>query len=157
MTDEPLQGMERRMVHRLLRHWRDAREGDSLPTLDAVYEQRLGDIVAQSFVVRIVANDAEPILGRIGAAFTDELAGPLSGEPLSSVPDATLMAMALGFYREVLKRRVLITRGDLFLHRSGDIWLYRSVIVPASADGRSVHFLLCAANGKVVSDDGGTG
>jgi len=157
VTDEPPRGMERRMVHRLLRHWRDARVDDALPSLDAVYDQRIGDIVPQSFVVRIISEDAEPVLGRIGAAFEDELSATLGGAPLSAVPDATLMAMTAGFYREVLKRRVPITRGDSFLHRNGDTWLYRSVIVPASADGQSIHFLLCAANGKIVADRGDAG
>ena len=46
--DEPRKGFERRMVHRLLRHWRDAQVEGGIPSLDAVYKQGLGDIVPQS-------------------------------------------------------------------------------------------------------------
>jgi len=155
--DEPRKGFERRMVHRLLRHWRDAQVEGGIPSLDAVYKQGLGDIVPQSFVLRVPGGNAEPVFGRIGERFADELGSDIGGKPVSAVPEKTLTAAAVRFHAKVLKRKVPITLGDSFVDNQGRTILYRSIILPTSSDGRTIDYLLCAANSKVAEEGGGNG
>lgn len=153
MTDRPAHGFERRMVHRLLRLWRQAQPEGALPSLEAVYDQGLDDIVPDSFVLRVPEGGGEPEFGRIGESFATVGAG-LTGKPVSAAPAGTLLAVACGFHADVRKRKVPITMGDSFVDAEGRTVLYRSIILPTSADGRAVNYLLCAANSKVREDDG---
>lgn len=95
MEDQP-KGIERRMVHRLLVHWRDAQEDGPFPTLDAVLKRDLGDIGPSIFVLRIGAGEGEPAFERVGDFFSDELPSDITGQPVSAVPAGTLLAQAVG-------------------------------------------------------------
>ena len=152
MAEQP-QSMERRMVHRLLRHWRAAQWEDRMPSLEDVYKQRLGDIVPQSFVLRIGAD--EPVFGRIGEAYTDVNAAELKGQPISAAPSDSLLHHAAALSAQVLERKVPMTVGDSYVDRNGRRVLYRSIVLPTSDDGVTISFLLAAANSKIVDDDHG--
>jgi hypothetical protein len=65
MEDQP-QGMERRMVHRLLECWRNAREDHELPPLDDVFRQDLGDMVPNIYVLKVSSGPGEPVFERVG-------------------------------------------------------------------------------------------
>lgn len=143
------------MVHRLLRLWRQAQPEGALPTLEAVYDQGLDDIIPDSFVLRVADGGGDPVFGRIGASFAADAGAGLSGRPVSAAPAGSLLAVACGYYADVLKKKVPITIGDSFVDPAGRTVLYRSIVLPTSADGETVNYLLCAANGKIKDDAGG--
>ena len=114
----------RRMVHRLLAHWRDAQGEGGFPSLDAMLKRDLGNILPSIFVLEVPADAGEPAFARVGKLFAGEVSGDLAGRPVSAVPEGTLLGQAVGIYGEVLARKVPITRGGEFEHVQGGTVLY---------------------------------
>ena len=146
MEEQP-QGMERRMVHRLLELWRNAREDDGLPSLDDMFKQDLGDMVPDICVLKVPGGAEEPEFERIGEALAGEL--DLVGKPVSAAPEGTLVKEALGYYARVMSKKVPITLGGDFVNGKDQTVLYRSIIAPLDDGEGNVGFLLGAANCKV--------
>ena len=142
-------GMERRMVHRLLIHWREAQQDKNNPSLDDVLRQDLGDIVSMIYVLRLSKEGGEPIFERISESFSEELTEDLIGKPVSQIPDGTLLSQATRYFERVLKKGVPITQGGEFTHARGDTILFRSIILPLDGEGKKITCLLGAANCKV--------
>ena len=149
MEDQP-QGMERRMVHRLLECWRNAREDEELPSLDDVFEQDLGDMVSDIYVLKVSGGPEEPVFERIGEAIGGDLPDDLVGKPASAAPDGTLIKEALGYYARVVAKKVPITIGGDFVSGKDQTILYRSIITPLDDGEGNLGFLLGAANCKVA-------
>ena len=148
MEEQP-QGMERRMVHRLLERWRNAREDDELPSLDDIFQQDLGDMVPDIYVLKVPGDVDEPVFERIGEALGGELPDDLVGKPASAAPEGTLVKEALGYYARVVAKKVPITLGGDFVDGKDRTVLYRSIIAPLGDGEGNVGFLLGAANCKV--------
>ena len=148
MEEQP-QGMERRMVHRLLERWRNAGEDDGLPSLDDIYKQDLGDMVPDICVLKVPGGAEEPEFERIGEALGGDLADDLMGKPVSAAPEGTLVKEALGYYARVVAKKVPITLGGDFVNGKDQTILYRSIIAPLDDGEGNVGFLLGAANCKV--------
>ncbi len=85
----------RRMVHRLLAHWRDAQGAGGFPSLDAVLKRDLGNILPSIFVLEVPADAGEPAFARVGESFAGEVSGDLTGSPVSAVPEGTLLEQAV--------------------------------------------------------------
>lgn len=148
MAESPT-GMERRMVHRLLVHWRNSRQEEKTPSLDDIFRQDLDDIVPLTYVLKVPDGGGEPEYERIGDSFSGELSEDLVGRPVSQTPEGTLLSQAVRYYDKVLGRKVPITLGGEFTHARGDTILYRSIILPVSGGSGTVDRLLGAANCKV--------
>jgi len=148
MADSPT-GLERRMVHRLLVHWREAQPEDGqFPSLDDFLARDLGDILPLIYVLE-AAGGAEPMLERLGESYSGEAPADLAGRPLSSVPENTLLQQASRYFDKVMTKKVPITLGGEFTHANGATILYRSIIVPLRGGGENTYVLLGAANSKV--------
>ncbi len=143
----------RRMVHRLLEHWRDAQGDGRFPSLNAVLARGLGDILPSIFVLTVPADAGEPAFARVGELFAGDVSGDLTGRPVSAVPEGTLLEQAVGIYDEVLARKVPITRGGEFAHVQGGTVLYRSIILPLREGQGAIDFLLGAANSRTKDEE----
>ncbi|HER25540.1 MAG TPA: hypothetical protein ENI69_00360 [Rhodospirillales bacterium] len=149
MQDQPKNdGMERRMVHRLLMHWRSAQQGEGIPDLKDVLSRDLGDIHPCIYVLEIDDELADPFFQRIGLAFADEGNNLLVGQPLSEAPENTLLCHAAKYFSRVQVKQIPITLGGEFEHTNGDTILYRSIIMPTCDDDGAMRFLIGAANCK---------
>lgn len=156
MSDEPPQGMERRMVHRLLAIWRRAQgEADGPPSLDALFAMQPDDeIVNAMFILDVPADGGAPTYVRIGANFRAEGAASLVGLAVTETPPATLLAKAVEFHDKVRGRGVPVTLGGDYVNTQGQNILYRSIIVPISNGGSRVDRLMGAANCKIKGSNG---
>ncbi|MEE8394015.1 MAG: hypothetical protein V3R66_06690 [Rhodospirillales bacterium] len=151
-ANESPTGLERRMVHRLLIHWREALgEEKTLPSLDDVMGRDLGDIAPLIYVLNL-PEGGEPEFASLGEAFSGSEYGDLAGKPLSAVPEGTLLKNALGYYKNILDKKVPITMGGDFTDSQGKTVFYRSIIVPLSGGGDEIGQLLGAANFKNKED-----
>lgn len=148
MAESPT-GMERRMVHRLLVHWRNAQQGEEIPSLEAVFQQDLGEIVPFTYVLKIPDGGGEPEFEQIGDSYSEALPEDLVGKPVSKAPQGTLLSEAIRYHGQVLAKKVPITIGGDYSDPRGETILYRSIILPLSGEGRKVDSLLGAANCKV--------
>jgi len=146
------QGMERRMVHRLLMHWREAQTDDRHPELEDLMMRDLGDVASHLYVLEIDDEREEPFFERIGGAYAKEGTIKLVGRSVSDVPENTLLGQAAHYFSRVQVKQIPITRGGEFTHNSGDVILYRSIIMPLLDSEGEDRFLVGAANFKVKEE-----
>jgi len=156
ISEELPQGMERRLVLRLLAYWRmlrDERDDRDYPSFCEVDPFAIPEIWPHCFVVGNIEDGSEPVFCVVG----DELAGYVSeslvDQPISAVPETTLPGVAVSFLDEVLEKGVPISRGDAFFKDDGTKVLYRSILLPMSDDGDTISGFLGAANCREVRED----
>ena len=150
MEDQPKnEGMERRMVHRLLMHWRTAQGNDGVPDYRDVLSRDLGDIHPCIYMLEIDDEIPDPFIERVGTAFADEGAMTLVGQPVSEIPENTVLGQAVKYFSRVQVKQIPITLGGEFEHANGDTILYRSIIMPACDSDGENRYLIGAANCKV--------
>lgn len=147
---EAPQGMERRMVLRLLTHWRDWCGDAQYPSFAQVNPAGMAEIWDYSFVLDVVGQEGNPIVRTVGSEFQTFLPQPVRNCALSDVPASSLIEHAAAYYQEILDRGVPISRGGEFVKYDGMKVLYRSIILPMSDDGTTVSGLLGAANCREV-------
>lgn len=149
-NDAP-QGMERRLVFRLLSHWRElvgrdlAGERD-YPSFSELDPETIPDIWEHAFVLDISGHMEDPLFRLVGPKFAAYSPIDLRNLPVSQAPRDSLVEKSVDFAQEVISREVPISRGGEFLKPDGVKVLYRSIILPMSDDGITVSGLFGAAN-----------
>lgn len=144
-------GYERRLVLRLLDHWRSVCGDDGIPSLGAVDAIATGELWPHCFVLAVDDTGLAPTFQRVGGAFESLSDRPLAGAPLSDIPRNILAEHATFFFDEVLRKRAPVTRGGVYADANGVTTLYRSILLPLSANGRRIGAILGAANCREVS------
>ena len=153
ITEEMPQGMERRLVLRLMAHWRKLCGDREYPSFFDVDPMAIPDMWENSFVLEIFEDGSEPryrAMGDVLAAYVDF---SLIDRPISAAPGKSLPGEAISFLEEVLRKGVPISRGDEFLKDDGTKVLYRSILLPMSDDGDTITGILGAVNCREVSED----
>jgi hypothetical protein len=151
MDDRP-NGIERRLVLRLLGIWRDARGENAFPSLADMRSEALDEIWPHAFLIDVADSGSEPVIREVGAEFATYCPDPLTSRAISETPHDTLAAEALSFVREVLERGVPVSRGGRFTGGDGSDLLYRSIVLPLSEDGERITSLIGAVNCRVLAD-----
>lgn len=150
---EAPQGMERRMVLRLLSQWRIWQGEDEFPSFASVDPGEIADIWSFCFVLDILDHEDDPIVRMVGESLGAYLPQEVTDCHLSDVPANSLLEHAASYFPEILRRKVPISRGGEFRKYDGKKVLYRSIVLPMSDDGRTISGLLCAANCREVAGD----
>ncbi len=143
--DKP-QGMERRLVLRLLGHWRSLTDDGGFPSFANFDPAAVPDMWDHAFVLDVAGRFADPLFRITGDAFAAYSPISLTDLPVSQAPRDTVVEKSVKYFQEVLHKQVPITRGGEFLKPGGIRVLYRSIILPMSDDGETVSGLLGAAN-----------
>lgn len=153
MTDtspSPPTGIERRLSLRILGYWRGLHEGDEIPSFSDIDPEAIPDMWPYCIVLYIEGHESDPLLTYCGEVLREICGEDFTDKPLSAVPQNSLAARALSYYKRVLDKRVPITCGDEFINDAGNKVLYRSAILPLSDDGETIDRLLCATNCREV-------
>jgi hypothetical protein len=147
-SDSPI---ERRLVMRLLRIWRDKADPEDMPSHQQLTVNDVAD--SQPFCwTAAVDSPTEARFGWIGDAYAIDKPGSLIGQKLSSAPEGTLIARASAYAHNVITWRVPMSFGGEIKHRDGSILLFRSIILPLrNADSAEVTHLLGAANYRTLT------
>ncbi|MGB0631989.1 MAG: PAS domain-containing protein [Alphaproteobacteria bacterium] len=151
--DAAPQGMERRMVLRLLSHWRQWCGDNQFPSFTDVNPVEMAEIWDYCFVLDFVGYEDDPIVRTVGDKLQQYMSEPIRNCLLSEVPPRTLIENAAGYYQEIFSRGVPISRGGEFVKYDGMKVLFRSIIMPMSDDGVVVSGLLGAANCREVPNE----
>jgi hypothetical protein len=145
---------ERRLVLRLLGHWRELTGDRAMPRASDVDGAAIPELWPYCFMLDV--RGTEPVFTFVGSYHVESLGHDPTGQPLSSIPSETLLAQGLSYYPRVLARAIPITLGGQFVNRDGRTVLYRSIIMPlGEGDGR-VPALLGGANCREVAADDST-
>lgn len=143
--------MERRLVLRLLKYWRDIGGDERFPAAADIDTNQIADMWQHCALLEVAGHEHDPVIGYIGTALADGAASSLEGQPLTAASNGTLAAHAMSYYSQVLTKKVPITYGGEFVDKAGNKVLYRSIVLPLADNGSSVDRLLCAANCRVVA------
>ena len=150
--EEMPEGMERRMVLRLLTHWREMCGDRSFPSFGDVDPAAISDIWDNTFVLDLAGHPDDPVFRVAGDSFTAHTRSSLRNVRISEAPRNTLAGRAASYHREVVEKGVPISRGGEFVKADGTTVLYRSVILPMSDDGETISGLLGAANCRELAE-----
>jgi hypothetical protein len=145
--------MERRLVLRLLKYWRDIGGAEKFPAVGDVDAAAIPDMWPHCALLEVTGHERDPLIRHIGEGLANGCDGSLQGRALSVMPGGTLAAHAMSYYAQVLVKHVPITYGGEFRDRDGGKVLYRSIILPLADDGATIDRLLCAANCRVVAQN----
>lgn len=149
-ADAP-QGMERRMVLRLLAQWREWCGEDRFPSFARVDPGGIPEMWASCFVLDFLGFEDDPVIRMVGDDLAAYMPHSVTNCRLSEAPAKSLIEYAAAYYREILDREVPISRGGQFRKYDGRKVLFRSIILPMSDDGRTISGLLGAANCREVA------
>ena len=152
IEDQLPQGMERRLVLRLLAHWRELCGERALPSFADVDPDRMSSMWANCLVLDCVGHAENPVFRTIGKDLADRIDMDLVDRFVTDAPEQTLISVTVAYAGEVLRKKVPISRGGEFFKPDGVRVLYRSILLPMSDDGETVSGLLGAANCREVND-----
>jgi hypothetical protein len=152
ITEEMPQGMERRLVLRVLAHWRKLCADREYPSFFDLDPSAIPDMWKNCFVLEIFEDDSEPRFRAMGEALAAQLDLSLIDQPVSTAPEKSLPGVAISFLDEVLEKGVPISRGDEFFKDDSTRVLFRSIILPMSDDGDTINGILGAVNCREVID-----
>ncbi len=152
VEDELPEGIERRLVLRLLAHWRELCGERAFPSFADVDPGRMPDMWSDCFVLDFVGHAENPVFRTVGAELADRIDVDLVDKHVTDAPEKTLVSVAVSYAAEVLRKKVPISRGGEFFKPDGVRVLYRSILLPMSDDGETVSGLLGAANCREVND-----
>jgi hypothetical protein len=139
-----VEAKERRLVHRLLIHWRELAPEEVLPPRARVNPDEIGDMWRYCFTLDIGAVAA--VFAHLGEAHVAHLGFDLTGKPAAAAKKGTLLGNALDRLDDVLLRRIPITRQGTFTGADGMPVPYRSILLPLADDGNEINGILGAAN-----------
>jgi hypothetical protein len=152
ITEELPQGMERRLVLRLLSHWRILCDDRDYPSFFEVDPSAIPEMWENCFVLEIFEDGDEPRFRAMGEKLAAHVDFSLIDQPISTAPMKTLPGVAISFLDEVLRKGVPISRGDEFFKDDGTKVLFRSILLPVSDDGETISGILGAVNCREVSE-----
>jgi|GEM_PF-2024320 len=158
---EPSIANERRRVRRLWYFWAQLRRDRALPAFFEFDPHRLPVAWSACFVLTVAppagpgaSGGARPEADSAGSAPVFDYVGPeladandadLVGRPASAARPDTLLGAAIHSLDTLLARREPIVAEGEIADRDGDAILYRSILLPFGADGKTVDRVLGAA------------
>lgn len=140
------EGMERRLVLRLLGYWRDIRGDDGFPTFADVNPAMIPDLWPYCFVLETIGTEDDPIFRAVGDEIAKYFPGVIVGRQVSEIGKESLFSVTVDYLDQVFDKRAPISHGGEFYQDDGTKILYRSIVLPMSDDGETISGLLCAAN-----------
>lgn len=150
VSDELPQGLERRLVLRLLAYWRSLCDERRFPSFADVRPAEIPSIWPFSFALEVLDGEDDVVFRAIGEELAAYTSVSLPGRHVSEAPTGTLPAVAISYVDEVLAKGVPISRGGEFHKANGTRVLYRSILLPMSDDGETISGILGAANCREV-------
>lgn len=151
--EEMPQGMERRLVLRLLTYWRGICGERDYPSFSDVDPNSMQDMWESCFVLEVIGHEADQVFRAAGDAISSFAPVPLIGSSISEWSPDNLIGVAVSHTRDVLRKGVPMSHGDEFIKIDGTKVLYRSILLPMSDDGETISGVLGAANCREVLEE----
>jgi hypothetical protein len=147
-SDDISSPIERRLVMRLLRIWRDKADPDDMPPRERLSVDDVGDSKRFCWTATVGPDGKDARFDWIGDAYSIDKPESLIGQPLTASAEGTLIARTTAYAGNVITWRVPMSFGGELKHRNGQTLLFRSIILPLRGrnSGNDVGHLLGAAN-----------
>lgn len=144
---------ERRLIIRLLDHWRQLRGERAYPTRDAFDVGAVEGFSENGFLLEFNKDDIDPVFRYVGGVLATDSGAQLVGKPVSEVPRHTLLTQVTDHYLQVLAHKSPIAFEAEYVNADGDDVLYRSMLLPMSSDGETVDWIVGVINHKLVEPE----
>ncbi len=155
---EPTIANERRRIRRLWYFWAQLRRDRALPAFFEFDPHRLPVAWSTCFVLTVAPPSGpglrargeadreafEPVFDYVGPELTVADGADPTGRPVSAVHPESLLGTAVHSLDTLLARREPVACEGEITDREGDTILYRSILLPFGADGRTVDRVLGA-------------
>lgn len=152
-ADGSLQGVERRLVYRIMRHWQKQCGGRRYPSLSDIDPGAISDMWPSCFVLETSSSTEAPYFHYLGDSLAKYSGVFLGGEKDWSL---TLLDKATERLRDAVDHRQPVMLEDEIVRYDGTRLLFRSILMPLSDDGENINYVLGAANGKILSANNAT-
>ncbi len=142
---------ERRLVGRLLAYWHHLCEGRDFPALVDIDPAQIGDDWRWSFILDTAAYREIPNFSYIGPDIAKYSGIYLSGQDSFT---STILDLATHRLSRVFAEGCPLLIEDDVVRFDGKRLMFRAVLLPLSDDGKTINFVMGAANAKL--EDGPT-
>ena len=149
-TESRPPALERRLVLRLLAHWRHLSGSRAYPSVVQINPDEFDDMWPWCFTIEVKGYETDPVMRAVGVAIGRLHEEPLQNVALSALPQKSLISHATGYWRESYTRRIPVTRGGQFTRLDGASVLFRSILLPMSEDGETITALLGGATCRQI-------
>ncbi len=143
------EGMEKRLIWRLLNYWEQQRGDRDYPSLDDINPAAIGEIWPYCFLLDVEHYRTFPYFQYLGPGLAKYSGIFLGGQRDWSF---TLLKKAVCHFREALERGAPVLVEEELTQYDNQKLLLRSVLLPLSADQVTIDHLLGAAHGILRND-----
>jgi hypothetical protein len=140
---------ERRLVMRVLTHWRSMGGEAGLPRRSAVDPQRFGRDWSNCLLIDVGPEAHDSRFSFVGEDLRDPHWPTFERQRIGECVEHTLLHCATSFLDRVLTEQASVAEG-IGTHRGTPV-LYRSILLPLSEDGSRVDGVLGATNYRDVA------
>jgi hypothetical protein len=140
---------ERRAVLRVLQHWRTLCGQHEFPARGDIDPAEIAADWNSCFIVDLVGRRDIPVFGYVGHALRIAALGDAVGARITDCPPGTILSIATNHIDQVIESRLPVSHSGTAMHQ-GNIVLFRSILLPLSADGANIDAILGAANYRCV-------
>lgn len=149
MEAPPLIGTDERRMHvRAYEMWLALLAGRDYPAVADLDAERLGEFGPWSVLLDFSSDRADPAIAFLGRALRDEADLGPDIRTVADVPERALLSRLTGHYAEILENRAPVGFEAEFVSQRGQPMLYRGILMPYSADGRTIDLIHGVINWK---------
>ena len=143
---------ERRMQVRAYNFWASMLQDRSLPCIEDLEPETLGDFGPYSVLLDFTSGIENPAVPFLGESLAGECDASGEIETLSDVPGRSLLSRITDHYMQILANKAPIGFEAEFVNQRGATVLYRGILLPFSSDDDTIDFIYGVINWKEVAD-----
>ncbi len=152
-ANSPAPAAEKRLVLRILDLWRHAHQTDELPPAASLSAADTGADMDHVYMID-VAHPGGPCFTHIGEALRTGDWPRKTEALLADCPEGSVLGLSSRNWREIVDRRVPVTRGGIGRHQGGPV-LYRSIMMPLADQSGGISVIMGAVNWRKVEEQDG--
>jgi hypothetical protein len=142
------QAGDRRLVMRVLNHWRELAGGRGLPRRSQIDPQHFGQDWASCLLIDVDPEPRQSRLAFVGELLRDPTWPTFDRQCIAECLDHTLLYSVTAHLDRVIAEREPVAEG-VATHVGAPV-LYRSILLPLSEDGQRVDGVLGAVNCREI-------
>jgi hypothetical protein len=143
---------ERRMHVRAYNYWASLLRGREFPSVTDLDPASLDDFGPHSVLLDFTKDKENPRLRFIGKALREECGLSTADLKIDQVPSRSLISRLTDHFFEIIANRAPIGFEAEFVSQRGNNTMYRGILMPLSADGRSIDYIYGVINWKELAD-----
>jgi hypothetical protein len=143
---------ERRLVSRVVGHWRDRALEKRFPSRDQIDRWLVGDDWVSCTLIELASQDDQSTFVVVGPNLLPPGHEPVEGKPISACPRNTLLAALVRYLPRFQPNGGPLSISGTAIHGAGPI-LFRAALLPLSSDGGArIDSVLGAANFRELQE-----